>query len=44
MSEKLYLPVSILLASLILSATMFFVGGAISKDLTGLFSFLCFLF
>ncbi|MBI2597840.1 MAG: DsbA family protein [Candidatus Diapherotrites archaeon] len=37
MTEKLYLPVSILLSALILSATMFLVGGAISERLsTGL--------
>lgn len=36
MTEKLYLPVSILLSSLILSATLFLVGGTISNQLTGL--------
>ena len=35
MTEKLYLPVSILLSSLILSATLFLVGGTISNQLTG---------
>ena len=33
MSEKLYLPVSILLSTLILSVTIFIVGGQISGDL-----------
>ncbi len=36
MAEKLYLPVSILLSALILSATLFLVGGTISNNLTGL--------
>lgn len=36
MTEKLYMPVSLLLSALILSGTIFFVGADMSKNMTGL--------
>ncbi len=36
LSEKLYLPISVLLSALIISGTVFFVGASINDNLTGL--------